>query len=207
MFRGTTSVLARSVIAALALALLAGSSAEAKSFWQFDGETLSGSEKVIGDAVLGGFSFPGMTTTCKKMHYAMTIYNGAEVGQAELKSLSLTTCVGDEEDCFVESSEAQNLPWPGHLETDEGSPYLVFAGIEVALLYGDENCVIGEFPFSMTGSAGALFENATESFSFDAASANATATKLKAGGAAAVLEAGFTTEATGVHEGEALSVG
>lgn len=205
MNRRAGSLAFRCILAMAVLSLFCAASASAA--WRFNGTPLVGSEKVVGDAVLASYEFAGVTTTCKQMHYAMTIFNSAGTGQLELKSLSLTKCVADEEFCFVESSEAEGLPWPGHLVTVGGSDYVVLEGIKLALLYGDENCVIGEFPFAITGTAGALFENPTESFSFDASTFSATGTKLKAIGTVTLLDAGFTTEATGVHEGETLSVG
>jgi hypothetical protein len=197
----------RCILMLAVLCLFCAASAAANPTWQFNGTPLVGSEKVVGDAVLASYEFAGLTTTCKKMHYAMTIFNSAGTGQLELKSLSLTKCVADEEFCFVESSEAEALPWTGHLSTIGGSDYLILKGVKLGLLYGDQNCVIGEFPFAITGSAGALFEDPTESFSFDASTFSTTGTKLVANGSVTLLDAGFTTEATGVHEGESLTVG
>jgi hypothetical protein len=58
----------------------------------------------------------------------------------------------------------------------------------------------------MTGSAGGLYDNVFETFTFSAANFSATGTSLKMLGSPVEWNALFTTEALGAHAGEALTI-
>lgn len=201
----TTRALLAGVLAVLALSVLGAASASASPAWLFEGAKLEGAETVAGDAVLGSFTFPGLTTTCKKTHYEMVISNNLGTGKASVNSLAFTTCATSSSFCTVEAMEAEALPWAGKLMVGKGGGnYLVVEGVKISILYGGALCALGETWVTIKGSAGALYENPTETFTFSPASFAATGTKLSAN---VEWNAAFTTEATEFHAGEALTVG
>jgi hypothetical protein len=60
---------------------------------------------------------------------------------------------------------------------------------------------------TITGTVGGKYDNPTETFTFNAANSKATKTALKALGNSVEWNGAFTTEATGAHGGEALTIG
>ena len=86
------------------------------------------------------------------------------------------------------------------------SPYIVLEGIKIAIFYAGELCVLDETLAVVTGTAGALYDNTSETFAFSAASFKATKTSLKALSSAVEWQGVFTTEATGAHHGQALTI-
>ncbi len=194
-------------LVALILAAVCSASADASPVWKFEGSEFTGKkETIVGDATLSSLTIPGLTTTCKKMHYEMTIFNSAGTGKAELNSLSFATCFTSAPECTVKTIAAEKLPWAVHLATVGPSPYIIFEGVRINILYGGATCALGETLVTVTGSAGALYDNATETFSFNSSSFKATKTSLKALGSAIEWLGVFTTEATGPHHGEALTI-
>jgi hypothetical protein len=197
-------VLTLSAVLMLGSALSAGASAS--PVWRFNGSEFTGKkETIVGDATLSSLAIPSLTTTCKKMHYEMTISNSAGTGKAELNSLSFTTCFTSNPECTVKTIGAEKLPWAAHLATVASSPYLVFEGVKIGIVYGGATCALGETLVTVTGSAGALYDNTSETFAFSPSSFKATATALKAFGSPIEWQGVFTTEATGPHNGEALT--
>jgi hypothetical protein len=189
------------------LALAAFSAAAAASpAWQFEGKELTGSETIVGNAILSSMTVPGLTTSCKKMHYEMTISNSAGVGKGELSAFSSKTCFTSSKTCTVKSFTAEKLPWATRLITVGASNYVVVEGIKIAILYAGEECALGGTVVAVTGSVGGLYDNVSETFAFNAANSTATKTTLKALGATIEWQGTFTTEATGAHSGEALTI-
>jgi hypothetical protein len=208
MSQRTTRVLLASVLAILALSAFGTAGAGASPAWLFEGSQLGRTETVAGDAVLGSFTIPGLTTTCKKTHYEMKISNSSGKGLATVNSLTFTTCATSSSFCTVEVMEAEALPWAGKLIVGKGGGnYLVVEGVKISILYGGALCALGETWVTIKGSAGALYSNPTETFAFNPASFTATGTKLSALGSAVEWNAAFTTEATGFHAGQSLTVG
>ncbi len=194
-------------LAAVALGAFGATGAVASPAWLFEGSELVGAENVAGDAVLGSLTIPGLTTTCKKTHYKMTISNNLGKGKATVKELAYTTCSTSSSACTVEVIGAEALPWAGKLIVGKGGGnYLVVEGVKISILYGGALCVLGETWITIKGSAGALYDNSTETFTFSPASFAATGTKLSALGSSIEWNASFTTEAE-FHAGEALTVG
>jgi hypothetical protein len=182
--------------------------AGASPAWLFEGSEPEGVETVAGDAVLGSFTIPGLTTTCKKTHYEMAISNNLGKGKATFNSLAFTTCSTSSSACTVEVIGAEALPWAGKLIVGKGGGnYLVVEGVKISILYGGALCVLGETWVTIKGSAGALYDNPTETFTFSPASFTATGTKLSALGNPIEWKAAFTTEALEFHAGEALTIG
>lgn len=182
--------------------------AAASPAWLFEGSELEGAETVAGDAVLGSFTILGLNTTCKKAHYEMTISNNLGKGKATVKSLVFTTCSTSNSACAVEVMGAEALPWAGKLIVGKGGGnYLVIEGVKISILYGGPLCALNGTWATIKGSAGALYDNPTETFTFSPASFAATGTKLSALGNPVDWNASFTTEATEFHAGEALTIG
>lgn len=196
----------RVALLALAFAAVCAGSASASPVWKFEGSELTGEETIVGDATLSSLTFVGLSTTCKKMHYEMTISNSSGTGKAVLKALSFATCFTSAPECAVKTIGSEKLPWAAHLATVSSSPYIVLEGIKIAIFYAGDLCVLDETLAVVTGTAGALYDNASETFAFGAASFKATKTSLKALGSAVEWQGVFTTEAIGARHGEALTI-
>lgn len=192
---------------ALMLASALSASAAASPVWKFNGSELTGKkETIVGDATLSSLAIPGLTTTCKKMHYEMNISNSAGTGSGEFSALSFATCFTSDPECTVKTIGAEKLPWAAHLATVSSSPYIVFEGVKIGIVYAGTACPLGGLLITVTGSAGALYDNTSETFAFNLSNFKATKTSLKALGSAAEWQGVFTTEAIGPHNGEALTI-
>jgi hypothetical protein len=205
--RGTPIKLVGSILFAIVvLGATFADAATAGPAWRFNGAELTGSETIVGEAVLSNLTIPGLTTTCKKMRYEMTISNSAGIGQGELKSLTFKTCFTSAEACTVKTIKAEKLPWSAHLVTVASSNYLVIEGIKISILYAGVECALGGTLVTVTGSAAGLYNNTSETFALGSANSEAAKVELKALGARIAWNGVFTTEATGIHSGEALTV-
>lgn len=193
-------------LVALVLGATLANAAGASPAWRFNGAELAGSETIVGDAVLSNMTIPGLTTTCKKMHYEMTISNSAGTGQGELKALDFKTCFTSSKACTVKTIKAEKLPWATHLVTVSSSNYVFIEGIKIGIFYAGEECALGGTLVTVTGSAAGLYDNTSETFTLGSASSEAAKAKLKALASPITWSGAFTTEATGVHSGEALTV-
>ena len=192
---------------ALMLGSALSASASASPVWKFNGSELTGKkETIVGDATLSSLTIPSLTTTCKKMHYEMNISNSAGTGNGEFSALSFATCFTSDPECTVKTIGAEKLPWAAHLATVSSSPYIVLEGVKIGIVYGGATCALGGVLITVTGSAGALYDNTSETFSFNAASFKATKTSLKALASPIEWQGVFTMEATGIHHGEALTI-
>lgn len=193
-------------IAGLLCAATFAAGAEASPVWKFNGAELGGSETTLSHANTSSLTVPGVTTTCKPFVYAMTISNSAGTGKGSVTEVPLSNCSTSSKACTVSEITAENLPWPTKLTTVSSSDYLVIEGFKVGILYAGEECVLNEVLVVVSGSAGGLFENATESVTFSSASFTATGTALKALGQPVKWTGTFTMLATGGHIGESLTV-
>lgn len=190
-----------------ALAGTAGAgTAGAVPSWRFDGVELTKPETIEGDAILSSIGFPGLTNTCKKMHYEMEISNFAETGMGEIDAFSFSTCLTSSEACTIEEITAKDLPWSVKLTKVMGANYVRIVGIEIGILYGGEECALLETEVPITGSAAGLYDNGFETFTFNPANFKAAGAALKAFGEPVDWNGAFTTEATGARAGDALTV-
>lgn len=206
MRKKTIGVIVAGILATLALGSVFTAAASAAPQWQFDGTALSGEEDILGAAVSSSMTIPGMTTTCEHFLYNMQIENSGGLGEGEIDELPLFECHTNTAACTVEAIEARNLPWPTHLMTVSGTPYLFVEGIEVGILYGGEECALGEVEIPVRGTAGGLISNETETATFDASTFSATGAKLKVGATSIEWNGVFPTEAFEWHREESISV-
>ena len=149
---------------------------------------------------------PSAPVVCEHFLYKMIISNSVGTGKGEVTELPLFDCTSLAKECTVEAMTAEKLPWPSHLTPLKGDNYVVIESIKISILYGGAFCPLREVSVPVTGSAGALFENASETAEFSAASFTATKTALKSFGSAVQWEGQFPMEAFEWSREQALTV-
>lgn len=200
----TARVALGALLAALMLSAALASSAGAAPAWKFNGKALEGTETILGGAEKSGLSMWGMTTTCTNFLYEVEIWNSAGTGKGNITSLPLFNCYTNST-CTVEAIEAEEFPWPSELKTVGTSNYLVVKEVDVWILYGGWFCPLWGVWANVTGSAGGLINNTTESATFSPSSFAATGTELEALGESVEWNGVFPTEAFEWHRGESLT--
>jgi len=194
MVRKTVGAFLTTTLAALLLAATFAAAASA-AVWKFNGSELVGKETVIGKALENSFVIPGLTTKCE-LSYKMNISNSAGVGKGEITELLLKNCSTSSKECTVQTATAEKLPWPLHLTTVNSKIYVVLEKVRIRLLYGGEECALNETVATITGTATGLFSNTSSTIAFNS--------ELNEN---VVWNCVLTTEATGIHGGQALEVG
>jgi hypothetical protein len=193
------------LLAALILSAVFASSALAGPAWRFNGNELKETETILGGAEKSGLSAWGMTTTCDNFLYQVEIWNEGGTGKGNVNELPLFNCYTDST-CTVAAIEAESFPWPTELTSISGSNYMKVKGVDVWILYGGWFCPLWGVWAHVTGSAGGLLNNETESATFSSSSFKATGTVLKALGASVEWNGFFPAEAFEWHREEALTV-
>jgi hypothetical protein len=193
------------LLAAVALCAVFAASASASPAWKFNGEELKGTETILGAAEKSGLTMWGFTTTCDNFLYKVEISNSSGTGKGNITELPLFNCYTNST-CTVEAIEAESFPWPASLSTVSGSNYLTVKGVDVWILYGGWFCPLWGSWVHVTGSAGGLISNATESATFGTSSFKATGTKLEALGESVEWNGFFPSEAFQSKRESALSV-
>jgi hypothetical protein len=210
MNRKAKSLLRRGVLAAmlaLVSAMALSASASAAPAWKFAGESLTGSETILGGAIESGMTIPGLTTKCENFLYKLTIKNKEGTGEGSVTEVPLYNCHTDSPYCFVKSIESQELPWASKLVTVTGTHYITISGVKVKIVYSGPLCALNGVTVTVTGSAGGSINNETESATFSKATLEATKTELKAMGQKIEWNGVFPTEAFEWHREQALTVG
>jgi hypothetical protein len=205
MNRKSTRVFLGGLLAALMLSAVFAASAGAAPAWKFNGKALEGTETILGGAEKSGLTMWGFTTTCNNFLYEVDIKNEAGTGKGSVTSLPLFNCYTNST-CTVEAIEAESFPWPANLTTVSSSNYLVVKGVDVWILYGGWFCPLWGVWANVTGSAGGLVNNTTESATFSPSTFKATGTELEALGESVEWNGVFPTEAFEWHRGESISV-
>jgi hypothetical protein len=205
MNRRSTRVFLGGLLAALMLSAVFAGSAMAGPAWKFNGEELKTTESIIGGAEKSGLSMWGMTTTCDNFLYKVSIWNTAGTGKGNIEELPLYNCYTNST-CTVEAIEAESFPWAASLTSSGGSNYLVVKGVDVWVLYGGWFCPLWGIWAHVTGSAGGLVNNTTESATFNPSSFKATGTELEALGESVEWNGYFPTEAFQWHREQPISV-
>lgn len=193
------------LLAALALCGVLAAGASAAPAWRFGGAELKGTETLLGGAEKSGLSMWGMTTTCDNFLYQVSIWNTGGTGEGNVTDLPLFNCYTNTT-CTVEAIEAESFPWPAKLSTVSSSNYLTVKGVDVWILYGGWFCPVWGWWVNVTGSAGGLLSNATESATFSSSSFKATGTTLEAFGEPVEWKGFFPSEGFGWNREAALSV-
>jgi|SRR5689334_13807683 len=205
MKRKSSRIFLAGVLAALALSAMFASSAMAGPAWKFNGKSLESTETILGGAQESGLTAFGMTTTCENFLYKVEIFNKEGTGKGNITELPLFNCYTNSF-CTVAAIEAEAFPWPAELTTVSSKNYMVVKGVNVWILYGGFFCPIWGVWAHVTGSAGGLISNETESATFSASSFSATKTELRALGESVEWNGFFPSEAFTWHREEALSV-
>jgi hypothetical protein len=206
MNRKSRGVFGRVALGALVIGAVFAGSAGASPVWKFNGAELTGSEAVVGAAIESSMTIPGLTTKCENFLYKVKISNSAGVGKGEVTEVPLFNCTTNSTACTVKAIAAEKLPWATHLATFSTSNYIVIEGVKVAIVYDGEECVLYETLVNVTGSAGGLIDNGTETATFNATTLSASKTELKAVGQKIEWNGVFPTEAFEWHREQALSV-
>lgn len=193
------------LLAAMALCAVLAAGASAAPAWKFNGEELKGTETLLGGAEKSGLSMWGMTTTCDNFLYKVDIWNKEGTGEGNVNDLPLFNCYTNTT-CTVAAIEAESFPWPAKVSTVSSSNYMTVKGVDVWILYGGWFCPVWGWWVNVTGSAGGLLNNTTESATFSASSFKATGTELEALGEAVEWQGFFPSEGFGWNREEALSV-
>jgi hypothetical protein len=201
----STRVFLGGLLAALALSAVFAGSAMAGPAWKFNGEELKGTETMLGGAEKSGLTAWGMTTTCDNFLYKVEIWNSGGTGKGNVNDLPLFNCYTNTT-CTVAAIEAESFPWPAELATVSTSNYLKVKGVDVWILYGGWFCPLWGVWAHVTGSAGGLVSNATESATFSPSSFKATGSKLEAFGESVEWNGFFPAEAFEWHREQAISV-
>lgn len=194
-------------LAALAvLCAMFATTASAAPAWKFEAKSLEGSEVIMGGALNSLLTIPGLTTKCENFLYKVSIKNEGGTGQGEVTEVPLYNCTTSSPVCTVEKIGAEKLPWKSHLTTVETSPYIVIEGVRVGIVYAGAECALGETLVPVTGSAGGLIENSSETATFNSTTLSATKTELKALSGKVEWNGLFPTEAFQWHREQAISV-
>jgi hypothetical protein len=190
----------------MALGLSVTATASASPAWKFNGSELTGSETLLGAATSSSMTIPGVTTECKHFLYNMKISNSGGKGKGEITELPLFECTTQTAACSVASIAAKNLPWPTHLTSLWGNNYLIVEDVDVEVVYGGALCAYAGIPITVSGSAGGIVENGTETATFDNSTILATGTGLWVGFSWVEWNGVFPTEAFGAHREQQLEV-
>jgi len=205
MNRKSARIVFGGLLVALMLSAVFAGPAIAAPAWNFNGKALEGEETILGGAEKSGLTMWGFTTTCDNFLYEVDIWNKEGTGKGNITSLPLFGCYTNST-CTVEAIEAESFPWSAELKTVSSSNYLVVKGVDVWVLYGGWFCPLWGVWAHVTGTAGGLVNNTTESATFNTSSFKATGTKLEALGESVEWNGTFPTEAFGWHRGESISV-
>jgi len=199
--RGKTLVLALAAVLAMSAAATAATASAA--VWKFNGTELTGNETIVGAAISSSLSIPGATTTCANFLYNMKIKNVGGAGKGEITELPLYECTTNSEVCTVKAIEPEKLPWATHLTTVAGKDYLFIEGIQVTITYAGTKCALAGRQ-RVSGTAGGLVENTTQTATFDKATFEATGAVLKVGSSSVEWNGYFPTEPFESHREQLL---
>jgi hypothetical protein len=205
MNRKTTSIFLRGLLAALMVSAVFAGSASAAPAWRFNGAELTSPETIVGAAEKSGLTIPGMTTTCANFLYNITISNKSGTGEGSVNELPLYECTTNTK-CTVTAVTPEKFPWPASLSTISTKNYITIKGVLVKILYGGKLCVVNGVTAEVTGSAGGVVDNATESATFSPSTFATTKTELKMLENTVEWNGFFPTEAFQWHREQALSV-
>ena len=201
----STRIFLGALLAAVALCAAFAGTAMAGPQWKFNETTLAGEETIIGAAEKSSLDITGIKTTCDNFLYEITIKNTGGTGAGEVTDLPLFNCYTNGV-CTVEAIEPWGFPWGANLETVSSQNYIKISGVHVSIVYGNEECALYETEVEVTGTAGGLITNSTESATFNTSSFSATKTALSVFGTAVKWEGFFPAEGFESHRLQKLTV-
>lgn len=201
----STRIFLGALLAAMMLSAAFAGSAVAGPQWKFGGKTLVGEETIIGAAEKSALEVEGLLTTCDNFLYEITIKNKESTGAGEVTDLPLYNCYTNGF-CTVEAIEPYSFPWPAKLRTISTQNYIEISEVQVSIVYGNPLCVLYETEIEVTGDAGGLLNNTTESATFSDSSFAATGTELDVFGNKVKWNGFFPAEGFEWHREEALTV-
>jgi hypothetical protein len=204
--RNTKTAIGATLAALAVLCAMFATTASAAPAWKFESKSLEGTETILGGALASSLTIPGLTTKCANFLYKLNIKNESGTGKGEVTELPLYECTTNTDACTVDKIGAEKLPWASKLTTVSTTPYIIIEGVKVAILYGGEECVLGETLVTVTGSAGGSIDNSKETATFNASTLSASGTELKALSSKIEWNGLFPTEAFQWHREQALSV-
>ena len=206
MNRRAKSAFGWGLLVALVASLALSASASAAPAWRFNGEELKGTETILGAAIDSSLTIPGLVTKCENFLYKLTIENSSGTGKGSVTELPLYNCTTNSKACTVSSITPEGLPWPAKLTTVSSKNYIVIEKISVGIVYTGGTCAVKGLLIKVTGTAGGLIDNTTETATFDATSFKETKTKLEAMENSIEWLGIFPTEAFEWHREQAISV-
>lgn len=201
----STRIFLGALLAAVMLSAAFAGSAAAAPQWKFNGTTLAGEETIIGAAEKSGLEITGLLTTCDNFLYEIAIKNSGGTGVGSVTDLPLFNCYTNGK-CTVEGIEALSLPWPANLQTVSSQNYIKISEVQVSIVYGNPLCALYETEVEVTGTAGGLLNNTTESATFSDSSFTATGTELEVFGNKVKWNGFFPAEGFEWHREQALTV-
>lgn len=201
----STRIFLGALLAAMMLSAAFAGSAAAGPQWKFGGKTLEGEETIIGAAQKSGLEVEGLLTTCDNFLYEIAIKNKEGTGTGQVTDLPLFNCYTNGV-CTVEAIEPYSFPWPAKLRTISTQNYIEISEVQVSIVYGNPLCVLYETEIEVTGDAGGLLNNTTESATFSDSSFAATGTELDVFGNKVKWNGFFPAEGFEWHREQALTV-
>lgn len=197
-------------LASMAMGLLASAAfagaASALPSWHFGGISLMGSETIEANATSASLAFAGLTTTCEPFVLELKVENTGGTGTGIVTGVPFSNCSTNSNSCSVESIQAESLPWALSLTTVPSEHYLVIKGIKFVIFYSGPECALSELEVPITGSAGGLVDDSSETVTFSPATFTATKTGLKVFGTKVEWNGVFDLAATGGASGLAVTV-
>lgn len=201
----STRIFLGALLAAVMLSATFAGSAAAAPQWKFNGTALAGEETIIGAAEKSGLEITGLLTTCDNFLYEIAIKNSGGTGVGSVTDLPLFNCYTNGK-CTVEGIEALSLPWAANLQTVSSQNYIKISEVQVSIVYGNPLCALYETEVEVTGTAGGLLNNTTESATFSDSSFTATGTELEVFGNKVKWNGFFPAEGFEWHREQALTV-
>lgn len=206
MNRKAKSAFGWGLLIALVASMALAASASASPAWRFNGEELKSPETIMGAAVESSMTFSGLVTKCENFLYQVTIENSGGTGKGSVTELPLYNCTTSSKACSVSSIGAETMPWPAKLTTVSSKNYIVIEGVKVGIIYAGSTCAFKGLLVKVTGSAGGLVDNATETATFNTTTFKETKTALEALENPVEWLGVFPTEAFQWHREQALTV-
>lgn len=193
-----------SIVAALTASAALAGAAGAAPHWKANGTELTSPETVVAEVPASTVTLSTLATTCTATIGATIANTTGFGGVVNVESMSLSGCATNNA-CTVTSATAAGLPWGGASLSIEGNPYLKITGFDNRIKYA--SCAISGITFRYQGNIGGLFNNASSTLTFNAATAAATNSEIHSSGETETTYSGvWNVHMTGSHAGQTLTL-